>query len=326
MRRGRLLAALPPCDKPPAMKRLALPMVLAGALAACESPAPEPKPEPPKTTAKTPAATTAAPAPTPAAATKAKGPFPESTNPALRDPKKAQEKAPATFRAKFETTAGDFEIECTREWAPNGADRIYNLVKIGYFDDVAFFRAVKTPRPFMVQFGIHGNPEVSQYWRSANLAPDEVKQSNTRGMVTFAMAGSPDTRSTQLFINFANNANLDKMGFAPVCKVVDPGMDVVEKIYSGYGERPSGQQGVIQMQGNKFLRQTYPELDYIKTARLSDGSGAAAPAGSAGAGPAGSAGAGAPKEAPKEAPKGTTPGQSGVKAEPEGPRAEPPAK
>lgn len=311
------------------MKRFALPMLLAaGALAACDSPPPEPKPEPPNPTAKVPAAKPPAPAPTPAAATKAKGPFPESTNPALKDPKKAQEKAPDKFRAKFETTAGDFEIECVREWAPNGVDRVYNLVKIGFFDDVAFFRAVKTPRPFMVQFGIHGNPAVSQHWRSANLPPDEVKQSNTRGMVTFAMAGSPDTRSTQLYINFGNNANLDKMGFAPVCKVVDPGMDVVEKIYSGYGERPSGQQGNIQMQGNSFLRQTYPELDYIKTARLSDGSGAAAPAGSAGAGPAGSAGAGpagsAGAGAPKEAPKGAPEKGGGAKAEPKGPRAETP--
>ncbi|EYF08535.1 peptidylprolyl isomerase [Chondromyces apiculatus] len=298
------------------MMRHALTLVLfAGALAACESPTPEPKAEAPKPAATTAATTTKTVTKTATEAPKAKGPFPESTNAALQDPKKAEETAPATFKVKFETTAGDFEIECTRSWAPNGADRIYNLAKIGFFDDVAFFRAVKTPRPFMVQFGIHGNPEVSKHWRSANLKPDEVKGSNTRGMVTFAMAGSPDTRSTQLFINFADNSNLDKMGFAPVCKVVDPGMEVVDKIHSGYGERPSGAQGTIQMQGNKFLREKFPELDYIKTARLSDGKGSAAPSASAAASAAPSASAAA-SAAPSAAPAAP-----GVKAASPGPAA-----
>jgi peptidyl-prolyl cis-trans isomerase A (cyclophilin A) len=197
-------------------------------------------------------------------AAKAKGPFPEGTHAALRDPSKAAEKAPAKFKAKFETTAGDFVIESERDWAPNGVDRFYNLVKIGFFNDVCFFRAVTG---FVVQFGIHGNPAVSKHWRDANLAPDPVKESNKRGYLTYAMAGSPDTRSTQLFINYKDNDRLDKMGFAPVGKVVS-GMDVVDKLHQGYGEAPSGAQGAIQEKGNAFLRAEFPELDYIKTATI----------------------------------------------------------
>lgn len=190
--------------------------------------------------------------------------FPQSGHPAMLDPAKATEKAPETFRAKFETTKGDIVFECTREWAPNGVDRFYNLVKIGFFDDVAFFRVVKT---FVAQWGIHGDPKVAAVWSDANLPPDPPKQSNKRGMLTYAMAGRPDTRSTQLFVNFKDNTNLDAMGFAPICKVAE-GMDVADKLYGTYGEAITDKQGLIQSQGNDYLRSKWPELDYIKSAMV----------------------------------------------------------
>lgn len=188
----------------------------------------------------------------------------------LYNPEQASERAPDTFRAKFETTAGDFSVECHREWAPNGADRFYNLVKIGFYDDVAFFRVVKSPRPFVVQWGIHGNPSVSARWVDARIAPDPAVVSNTRGRLTFAMAGEPDTRTTQVFINYGDNRALDEKGFAPVCEVVDDGMKVVEALNGEYGEGPTGEQGQIQSKGNAFLKQAHPKLDYVKRATLQD--------------------------------------------------------
>jgi len=232
-----------------------------------------PKPDPATTGAKTGAATPGA-ATKPAAAPKAKGPFPASTHEAMKDPSKATEEAPAEFSVKFDTTAGAFSMTCHRDWAPYGADRFYNLVKIGYFDDVAFFRAVKG---FVVQFGIHGDPEVNKAWRTANIEPDEVKESNKKGTLTFAQAGRPrekgktaETRATQLFINLKDNERLDGMGFAPICTVTD-GMDVVMKLHTGYGERAGRDQGAITMKGNEYLRKKYPLLDYVKTARLAEG-------------------------------------------------------
>jgi|GEM_PF-2637360 len=188
----------------------------------------------------------------------------ESTHPAMTDPSKATTPAPATFRAKFETTKGTVVFECTRDWAPNGVDRFYNLVRIGFFDDVALFRVAKG---FVVQWGIHGNPKVSAVWSDANIPPDPPKQSNTRGMLTYAMAGSPTTRSTQLFINYGNNASLDAQGFAPLCKVV-LGMEIADAFNGEYGERVTGMQGKIQSQGNTYLKASWPNLDYIKTATI----------------------------------------------------------
>jgi len=187
---------------------------------------------------------------------------------ALLAPEKATEPAPAVFKAKFATTKGDFVIEVHRDWAPRGADRFYNLVKLGFFDDAAFFRAING---FMVQFGIHGSPQVSAKWRDANIPDDPAAgQSNKRGAVTFATAG-PNTRTTQLFINYGDNANLDGMGFTPFGLVVE-GMDVVDNLYKGYGEgAPQGRgpdQGRLQSEGNAYLKQDFPQLDYIKTARL----------------------------------------------------------
>jgi len=190
--------------------------------------------------------------------------FPQSGHPAMTDPSKAKEAAPAQFRAKFETTKGDILFECTRDWAPNGVDRFYNLVKIGFFDDIAFFRVVHS---FVAQWGIHGDPKVSAVWSDANLPPDPPKQSNTRGMLTYAMAGRPDTRSTQVFVNYKDNTNLDAMGFAPICKVVE-GMDVADKLYGTYGEAVTNKQGEIQAEGNAYLRSKWPELDYVKTATI----------------------------------------------------------
>jgi len=177
------------------------------------------------------------------------------------DPTKLTEKAPDTFKARFDTSAGAFTVEITRSQAPNGADRFYNLVKSGYFTDVEFFRVVPG---FMCQFGIHPDPKVAAAWRGANIPDDAVKASNTRGAITFATAG-PNTRTTQIFINFGNNTFLDGQGFAPLGKVTQ-GMDVVDKIYSGYGETP--RQDRIQNEGNAYLKKDFPKLDYIKSATI----------------------------------------------------------
>lgn len=194
----------------------------------------------------------------------------QSTSPAYSDPSKLTDKAPDDFKAVFHTTKGNFTIEVTRSLAPNGADRFYNLAKSGYFTDIAFFRVVPG---FMAQFGIHGDPNVSAKWRDANIPDDAVKGSNTRGTITFATAG-PNTRTTQLFINFADNTGLDAQGFAPFGKVVD-GMDVVDKINSEYGDAPPNgrgpDQGRLQMEGNAYLKKDFPDLDYIKSVTVAGG-------------------------------------------------------
>jgi peptidyl-prolyl cis-trans isomerase A (cyclophilin A) len=177
------------------------------------------------------------------------------------NPAQLTETAPETFQAKFETTKGEFIVEVTREWSPNGADRFFNLVKNGLYDGCRFFRVVEG---FIVQFGINGNPEVSKIWRSANIPDDKRGQSNQPGTVTFATAG-PNTRTTQLFINFGNNSFLDSQGFTPFGKV-SKGIEVVEAITSEYGERPN--QGQIQTRGNEYLTEQFPNMDYIKTASI----------------------------------------------------------
>ena len=186
----------------------------------------------------------------------------------LTKPAEAKETAPAIFKTKITTTKGDFTIEVHRDWAPNGGDRFYNLVKVGFFNDIALFRVIKG---FMVQFGIHGDPTLAKSWREARISDDATgKQSNKRGMVTFATAG-PNTRTTQIFINYADNANLDSMGFAPFAKVID-GMNVVDAIEGSYGEgAPSGRgpdQGRAQSEGNAYFKAQFPKLDYIKSATI----------------------------------------------------------
>jgi cyclophilin family peptidyl-prolyl cis-trans isomerase len=185
----------------------------------------------------------------------------------LTDPAKFTAKAPESFKVKFETTKGEFTVEVTRSLAPNGADRFYNLARAGFFKDIAFFRVIPG---FMCQFGIHGDPKVSAAWRAAQIPDDPVKASNTRGAITFATAGA-NTRTTQLFINFGDNAGLDSRGFSPFGKVTD-GMDVVDKINGEYGDSPPNgrgpNQGRIQMEGNTYLKQNFPNLDYIKSAKI----------------------------------------------------------
>lgn len=186
----------------------------------------------------------------------------------LTSPATLKEKAPDTYKVKFDTSAGVFVIQVTRAWAPLGADRFYNLVKAGFYDETRFFRAIPN---FMVQFGIHGDPAVSAAWRNAKIGVDKVTQSNKKGFITYAMGASPDTRTTQVFINFRDNSNLDGMGFAPFGQVVE-GMDVVDKIYTGYGEgAPRGkgpEQGRVQMEGNAYLKKAFPKMDFIKKATI----------------------------------------------------------
>jgi peptidyl-prolyl cis-trans isomerase A (cyclophilin A) len=187
---------------------------------------------------------------------------------ALMNPAGLKAQAPATYKVTFDTSAGSFVVQVTRDWTTNGADRFFNLVKNGFYDDARFFRAIPN---FMVQFGIHADPAVSAVWRNAQIPPDPVKQSNKRGYLTYAMGASPSTRTTQVFINFRDNTNLDAMGFAPIGQVAE-GMDVVDKISTVYGEgAPKGkgpEQGRLQAEGNAYLIKNFPKLDYIKTATV----------------------------------------------------------
>ena len=183
------------------------------------------------------------------------------------DPSKAKETAPATYKVKFETTKGDFVVQVHRDWSPAGADRFYNLVKIGFYDNVKFFRAVDN---FMVQFGISAYPAVSAKWREATISDEEPKQSNTRGRITYAKGG-PNSRTTQVFINYTDNSPLDKQGFPPFGEVVE-GMEVVDSLYKEYGEgAPRGRgpdQMRIQMKGNAYLEDKFPKLDGVKKASI----------------------------------------------------------
>jgi peptidyl-prolyl cis-trans isomerase A (cyclophilin A) len=185
--------------------------------------------------------------------------------PALLHPEKLDAKAPQIYTATFKTTKGNFDVEVHRSWAPRGADRFYNLVKSHFYDGTKFFRVVP---PFVVQFGISPYPAVSKAWRSATIPDDVVTNHNLRGGVTFASAG-PNTRTTQVFINLGNNSNLDNSGFAPF-GAVTKGMDVVDKLYSGYADQPTEQQGEMQTRGNTWLEKNYPKLDSIETAKITD--------------------------------------------------------
>jgi peptidyl-prolyl cis-trans isomerase A (cyclophilin A) len=208
--------------------------------------------------------TVAPPAPAPSASA---ADLASAVHPSLLSPALLKDKAPAVFKAQFTTNRGSFVMEVHRDWAPNGADRIYNLVKAGFYDDTRFFRAIDG---FMVQFGISGDPAVNTKWHDANLQDDPVKQSNKRAFVTFAMAG-PNTRTTQIFINYKDNANLDGMGFSSFGQVVK-GMDVVDSLYKGYGEgAPRGagpDQGRLQQEGNAYLDTSFPKLDRVIRATI----------------------------------------------------------
>src|SRR6476660_2827249 len=171
------------------------------------------------------------------------------------------EKAPETFKVKFDSSAGPFVVEVTRAWAPNAADHFYTLVKNGFYDEARFFRVVPN---FMVQFGINADPAVQTKYRGT-IKDDPVKESNKKGYVTFAQTSAPNSRSTQIFINFKDNAFLDSQRFAPFGQVTS-GMDNVEKITAQYGEKPN--QGSIQSQGNTYLKAQFPKLDYVKKATI----------------------------------------------------------
>jgi peptidyl-prolyl cis-trans isomerase A (cyclophilin A) len=186
----------------------------------------------------------------------------------LGNPAALTEQAPATYKARFDTSKGVFVIDVRREWAPVGADRFYNLVKNGFYDENRFFRVISG---FMVQFGINGNPQVSAPWRNAQIKDDPVKQSNKRGFITFATSG-PNSRTTQVFINFGDNSRLDGMGFASFGQV-SSGMNVVDQLYADYGEgAPSGRgpnQGRMQGEGNAYLTRDFPNLDFVRKATIS---------------------------------------------------------
>ena len=240
------------------------------------APAEQPKPAPPPAAPPEVKPAPSAPEPVPAEPTppkeptpgKAAKPKPVGPDPALLNPSLAKAKAPGQFRVKFETTKGNFIVAVTRDSAPLGADRFYNLVRMGFYNDVAFFRVIDG---FMAQFGIHGDPKVNEKWESARIDDDPTRESNVRGAITFATAG-PNTRTTQLFINFDDkNSRLDSQGFAPFGKVAE-GMTVVDQLYKGYGEGAPGgggpRQDLAQSQGNSYLRTQFPKLDFIKRASV----------------------------------------------------------
>lgn len=187
-----------------------------------------------------------------------------AAKPNLKNPAAFKEQAPAVFKASFDTDAGKFVVEVHRDWAPNGADRFYNLVKSGYFDGVKFFRVIPG---FMVQFGMHADPAVNSAWTGSKIPDDPVKQSNKRGYITYAKPNAPNSRSNQVFINFADNASLDSQGFAPFGRVTS-GMDVVDKINAKYAGKPGEDQGNIAAGGNAYLDKTYPGLTTIKAATI----------------------------------------------------------
>jgi peptidyl-prolyl cis-trans isomerase A (cyclophilin A) len=182
----------------------------------------------------------------------------------LADPSQLTEQAPEVYRAGFDTSRGTFVIEVRREWAPLAADRFYNLVKNGFYDDTRFFRVLDG---FMVQFGLNGDPDIQRPWQSANLRDEPVRQSNTRGFVSFTRESVPHSRYTMIFINYRDNSYLDADGFAPFGQVVS-GMDVVDGLYSGYGRQNVPDQRRIVREGNAYLAREYPMLDSIRTATI----------------------------------------------------------
>ena len=185
---------------------------------------------------------------------------------ALLHPGELKAKAPDVYEATFTTTKGDFVVQVTRSWAPNEADRFYNLVKHGYFSGVEFSRVVPG---FVVQFGLTGNPAVNKAWENANIKDDPVTQTNAEGTITFAQTGNPNSRSTQVFINLGGNGGLDHsgQGFAPFGQITS-GMDVVKNLYGGYADAPTNHQDEITNQGNAYLEKNFPKLDSIKTAKI----------------------------------------------------------
>ena len=185
----------------------------------------------------------------------------------LKDPPQLTEQAPDQYRARFDTSKGVFVVAVTREWAPLAADRFYNLVKNGFYDDSRFFRVISG---FMAQWGLHADASVQSAWRTANLKDEPVKKSNTRGFVSFTRESSPNSSYTMIFINYKDNSYLDADGFAPFGEVVS-GMDVADQLYSGYGRQNVPDQRRIVRDGNAYLQAEYPMLDFVKTATIEPG-------------------------------------------------------
>ena len=217
--------------------------------------------------------------------------LPANAHPGLLDPSQAKFTAPAKFHAKFETTKGDFVVEVNREWAPNGADRFYSMIKVGYFQNTAIFRAVDN---FMFQFGIHGVPKVANAWKNTPIKDDKpAGKSNVPGTLSFAQTGAPNSRSSQMFVNLGNNSFLDRgrnggAGFYPFGKIVK-GKENIAKINVEYGENKGNVQGEFMSGGNAYIQNKFPNLDYIKRVTIlqsamggsgTAGSGTQAPAGS----------------------------------------------
>jgi peptidyl-prolyl cis-trans isomerase A (cyclophilin A) len=197
-------------------------------------------------------------------------PAPASRTSKLLTPAALTAKAPAMFQAKFDTSKGVFVIEVHRDWAPLGADRFYNLVSNGFYNGVRFFRVIPN---FMAQFGINGNPAVTAVWEKVELKDEDAtkitRQSNTRGFVSYGNTGRPNSRGTQLFINYKDNSYLDsgQAPFYPFGKITE-GMEIVDMLNAEYGSAPQNAQGQIASEGNKFLQANYPKLDFVKTATV----------------------------------------------------------
>lgn len=212
-----------------------------------------PPPPPPKMR-------TAAPAAAPAT--------PDIPKPGASKAPRGPNSAPDHFKVKFVTSKGDFTVSVHREWAPNGVDRFYELIKEGFYDGNKFFRVAKSPK--IVQFGLNGNPDITKKWQTATIPDDKRVQSNIRGTLAFAASMQPNSRTTQLFINTGDNSQgLDGQNFAPFAVIVDGLEETVDKITDEYGEEPN--QGAIGQVGNTYLDERYPNLDYIITARILDG-------------------------------------------------------
>ncbi len=236
-----------------------------------EAPPPEqPKaeaPAPPK--AETPAPAAAAPGTPASAPAAASAPSPAPTpkpgfDRALLRAALLKDKAPDTFQVKFTTTRGDFTVTVHRDWAPIGADRFYNLVKHHFYDNASFFRVVPG---FVVQFGLSAYPPVSAAWDQANIHDEPVTQSNKRGYLTYAKTNSPNTRSTQIFINLKDNPGLDRQGFSPFGVVDGKGMNIVEMLYDQYGDNGPEQDQISKL-GKPYIDKGWPKLDSIKTATI----------------------------------------------------------
>jgi peptidyl-prolyl cis-trans isomerase A (cyclophilin A) len=187
-----------------------------------------------------------------------------NASPVLLHPARLHATAPGIFQARFKTTKGAFVVTVHRSWAPIGADRFYNLVRSGFYNGDWLFRVVPG---FVVQWGINSAPSIAKAWENATIPDDAVRHSNARGTITFAAASTPNTRTTQVFVNLADNANLDALGFAPFGEVTS-GMDVIAKLYSGYDDEPTNQQQQMFEQGAAFLQKAYPKLDRILSAAI----------------------------------------------------------